>query len=266
MGLIESIVLGLVQGLTEFLPVSSSGHLVIFEKLFGVQGGDLVFEVLVHLGTLVAVLIFFRQQLSNILRAFLRSFPGRIQSSEDSKNVKLGWFLVLGTVPAALIGIGLKDYIELAFDSPRWSSGMLLVTALILFSTRWANRDGARLNIARTIIIGFAQALAIMPGISRSGSTISAGMFLGLDKSEAAEFSFLLSIPAILGATVLQIPEFFSQIDNTGLMVNYLAGALVAAVIGYLSISLLMKIIKKGKFFYFGLYCAAVGILGIIFL
>lgn len=266
MGLVESIVLGLIQGLTEFLPISSSGHLVIFENLLGVQGGDLVFEVLVHFGTLVAVLIYFRQRLFDIVRSFLKSPLGHNLLSEESKNFKLGWFLVLGTIPAAVIGLGLEDYIELAFESPRWSSGMLLVTALILFSTRWAKREEGRLNIARTIVIGLAQAMAVMPGISRSGATISAGMFSGMKKSEAAEFSFLLSIPAILGATMLKIPEFISKIDNTALVVNYLAGAIVAAVVGYLSIAFLMKIIKKGKFFYFGLYCAVVGILGIIFL
>lgn len=266
MGLVESIVLGLVQGLTEFLPVSSSGHLVIFENLLGVQGGDLVFEVLVHFGTLVAVLIYFRQQLFDIFRSFLKSPLGHNLSSEESKSIKLGWFLVLGTIPAAVIGLGFEEYIELAFESPRWSSGMLLVTALILFSTRWAKREKGQLNIARTIVIGLAQAMAIMPGISRSGATISAGMFSGMKKSEAAEFSFLLSIPAILGASILKFPELISMIDNTGLIINYLAGAAAAAAVGYVSIAFLMSVIKKGKFFYFGLYCATVGILGIIFL
>jgi undecaprenyl-diphosphatase len=174
--------------------------------------------------------------------------------------------LILGTVPAAIIGLLFKDYIELAFASPRWASGMLLFTAAILLSTRWAIREDCHLDTGRTLMIGFAQALAIMPGISRSGSTIAAGMFLKMKKSEAAEFSFLLSIPAIAGATIMQIPQFIKNITNTDLMINYFAGAAVAAIVGYISIIYVMKIVKKGKFFYFGLYCAVVGILGILLL
>jgi len=258
--------LGLIQGLTEFLPVSSSGHLVIFERLFGVEAHTLAFEVLVHIGTLIAVLIFFRVRLSAIVGSFLRS-PFKV--SGDGENVRytrLGWFLILGTVPAAIVGLAFKDYIELAFASPRWSAGMLLATAAILIPTKWAKEEDGELNLIRTIIVGLAQAVAIMPGISRSGSTISAGMFSGISKSEAAEFSFLLSIPAILGAAVLETPEFIADLSNKQLGINYLVGAIIAAVVGYLSIAFLMKVIRKGKFFYFGLYCAAAGLLGIIFL
>lgn len=266
MDLLQSILLGLVQGLTEFLPVSSSGHLVIVEKLFGVAPDDLVFEILVHFGTLLAVLIYFRARLLRIVVEFLKSPLGKGLSSEDKSHVRLGWLLVIGTIPAAVIGLVLEDYVELAFASPRWSSGMLLVTASILVATRWARREDAVLNVPRAIFIGCAQALAIMPGISRSGSTISAGMFSGVNKSEAAEFSFLLSIPAILGATLLKLPDFISLMGRSNVVENYLAGALVSAVTGYLSIAVLLRIISKGKFFYFGLYCAAIGILGIIYL
>ena len=266
MGFIDSILLGLIQGLTEFLPVSSSGHLVIFEKLFDVEAHNLVFEVLVHFGTLIAVIIYFRARLVLIVGSFLKSPFTLTGENETIRHTRLGWFLILGTIPAAVIGLAFKDYIEIAFASPRWSAGMLLVTAVILILTKWAKDKNGELNLPRVVIVGFAQALAIMPGISRSGSTIAAGMFSGLKKSEAAEFSFLLSIPAILGATIIEIPDFIADLGNTSLIVNYLAGAVVAAVVGYLSIALLMNIIKKGKFFYFGLYCAIVGVLGIIFL
>ncbi len=266
MDLLQSVLLGLIQGLTEFLPVSSSGHLVIFEKIFGVASEDLVFEILLHCGTLVAVLIYFRRRLLNIVRSFVRSPFGRGLPPGQQSEIRMGWFLILGTLPAAVIGIAFKDYIELAFASPRWSSGMLLVTAAMLFATRWARREKAALDVPRTIIIGCAQALAIMPGISRSGSTISAGMFSGMKKSEAAEFSFLLSIPAIVGATLLQLPDFISKIGQSDVVAYYLAGALVSTVTGYLSIAFLLDMIKKGKFFYFGLYCAIVGVLGIFFL
>lgn len=266
MNLIESTVLGLIQGLTEFLPVSSSGHLVIFERLFHIEAGDLVFEVFVHFGTLIAVLLYFRERLFAVSGSVIRSFSSARKLERDEDNLRLFWYLILGTVPAAFIGLLFEDLIELAFASPRWASGMLLVTAAILLSTRWATREDRKLNASRTIIIGFAQALAIMPGISRSGSTISAGMALGMKKTEAAEFSFLLSIPAIVGATIIQIPQFIRDITNADLVINYFVGAMAAAIIGYISIGFLMKIVKKGKFFYFGLYCIVVGILGILLL
>ncbi len=266
MNLIESTVLGLIQGLTEFLPISSSGHLVIFERLFHIEANDLVFEVFVHFGTLMAVLFYFREKLLAVAGSIIRLFSRTRKPEGDKANIRLFWYLILGTVPAALMGLLFEDYIELAFASPRWASGMLLVTAGILLLTRWTMREDRNLNTNRTIIIGFAQALAMMPGISRSGSTISAGMFLRMKKSEAAEFSFLLSIPAIIGATVLQIPQFISDITNADLVINYLIGAIIAAVVGYVSIAYLMKIVKKGKFFYFGLYCAVIGFLGILLL
>jgi len=264
--LIKSIALGLIQGLTEFLPVSSSGHLVIFEKLLGVEAHNLVFEVLVHLGTLLAVVIYFRYKLFRIIGSFFGTIVGQKVSDEDRQFAGLGWLIILGTIPAVVVGLLARDYIELAFASARWSAGMLLITATILILTRWAKREDRVLNIPRAMLIGIAQALAIMPGISRSGSTISAGIYSGIKKSEAAEFSFLLSVPAILGATVLELPDFVAEMGNTRLIENYLAGAVVAAAVGYISIAFLMNIIKKGKFFFFGLYCAAVGILGIIFL
>jgi undecaprenyl-diphosphatase len=256
--------LGLVQGLTEFLPISSSGHLVIVERLFGVESSNLVFEILVHFGTLLAVVFYFRKRLLIILRSVLPHAGGN--DTERTKYRRYFWFLILGTIPAAVAGLFLEDYVELAFSSPRWASGMLLVTAAILLATRLSPRRDRSLNSGRTLIVGFAQALAIMPGISRSGSTISAGMFAGLEKSEAAEFSFMLSIPAILGATVLKMPDFVSGARDFDLMINYLAGAITAAIVGYLAIACLMTVIRKGKFFWFGIYCAAVGLLGILIL
>jgi undecaprenyl-diphosphatase len=264
LNLLESIILGLVQGLTEFLPISSSGHLVIVERLFRIESGHLVFEVLVHLGTLLAVVMYFRKRLLVILKSILPFL--RQSRSAGEKGRRYFWFLILGTVPAALVGFLLEDYIELAFASPRWASGMLLVTAAILLATKLPTRQDRPLNSKRTILIGLAQALAIMPGISRSGSTISAGIFAGLERSEAAEFSFMLSIPAILGATVLKMPDFLASLSDQNLLIIYLAGAVTAAFVGYISIAYLMAVIRKGKFFWFGVYCAAVGILGIFIL
>jgi len=263
--LFESLILGLVQGLTEFLPVSSSGHLVIFEELFGVKSDDIVFEILVHFGTLIAVLIYFRKKLYGIIRSV---FAAAFDKSARNLNpdLKLAVFLIVGTVPAVIIGLVFKSHIVEAFNSPRWASGMLLITSLILFSTRWTVDRSRNLNSIRSLAIGFAQALAIMPGISRSGSTISTGMWLGMNKSEAAEFSFLLSVPAIAGAMILEIPEIVDNLSNANLMPAYIVGTAVSAIVGYLSIAFLLSVIKKGKFFYFGLYCAIVGLLGIFLL
>ncbi len=251
--------------MTEFLPVSSSGHLVISEGLFGISSDDIVFEVMVHFGTLIAVLIYFRKKLYDIIKAiFTAPFVKSARISNPDLNLAL--FLVIGTVPAVIIGLLFEDLIVEAFKAPRWASGMLLVTALILFSTRWSTDRSKMLGGGKALAIGLAQALAIMPGISRSGSTISMGMWLGMNKSEAAEFSFLLSIPAIAGATIFKIPEMSAAAGNSGLLPVYLGGTLVSAVVGYLSIAFLLSVIKKGKFFYFGLYCLVIGFLGIFLL
>jgi undecaprenyl-diphosphatase len=263
----QSIILGLVQGLTEFLPISSSAHLVIFEKILNVEAhNNFIFDVLVHVGTLAAVVVFFRKRIIRMIAAFF-TMPFDWNSDPERRgDFKLAWLIILGTFPAVIIGLLFKDQIEQAFAAPRWAASMLLVTAVILILTHWARDKGRLVNVPRATTIGLAQALAIMPGISRSGSTISMGLFSGMDKSEAAEFSFLLSIPAIAGAAVLEIPDFIRALTQTSLVPIYAIGAVVAAIVGYLSIFYLLGMVKKGKFFYFGVYCALVGILGILFL
>lgn len=265
MNIIQSIILGIVQGLTEFLPVSSSGHLVYAERLLNIHRGDLVFEVMVHLGTLVAVLIYFRKQLTWMLT----SLPGLFTSNkteEQKSGLAMIWWLILGTIPATIFGLAMKDYIELAFSSPRWTGGEFIVTGLVLIATIWAVERGRKLHTGNVLIIGVAQAISIMPAISRSGSTIAAGMFCGIDKEKAAEFSFLLSIPAIGGAAILEIPAMLKLLPTASILWTYLIGTLISGIVGYFSIAFLLSIIKKGKFFYFGLYCILIGILGLLFL
>lgn len=264
MNLFQSILLGLVQGFTEFLPVSSSGHLVFMERLLNVKAGDLVFEVMVHLGTLVAVIIYFRRQLIDMIMAMLRAVSAKAKSTEDMSNLKLAWLLILGTIPAALFGFFMEKEVEAAFASPRWTSGEFIVTGLILIATIWARDKGRPLSNLNTIIIGAAQAISIMPAISRSGSTIAAGMFCGINKTKAAEFSFLLSIPAIAGATVLKIPDFLELIPHPRIILIYLVGTVVSGIIGYLSIKWLLDIVKHGKFHYFGGYCVLLGLIGLL--
>ena len=264
MGIIQSLILGLVQGITEFLPISSSGHLVFAERLLHVRAGDLVFEVMVHLGTLAAVIIYFRRQLLDICSAMMRSLTSGEKSAADKSNLQLAWFLVIRTIPAAIFGYFMEDVVEAAFASPRWTSGEFIVTGLVLISTIWARDRGRALGAWNTIGIGVAQAISIMPAISRSGSTIAAGMFSGINREKAAEFSFLLSIPAIVIATVFKMPEFLSLLPDQHLFQIYLGGSLASGIVGYLSVKWLLDIIKKGKFHYFGIYCILVGILGLI--
>ena len=265
MSLWQSIILGLVQGLTEFLPVSSSGHLVFAERLLNINRGDVVFEVMVHVGTLIAVLIFFRKRILEIIVSIFAI--GKSKKTELEKDgLRMAWYIVLGTIPAVIFGFLFKDFLEKSFGSIRWTSVEFLVTGAILIATIWAIDRGRSINSLKSIIIGIAQAIAIIPAISRSGSTIATGMFLGVSKEKAAEYSFLLSIPAIGGAAVLELPEFLKLAPASATLAIYLAGTLISAVVGYLSIAFLISVVRKGKFFYFGLYCIALGILGLIFL
>jgi undecaprenyl-diphosphatase len=265
MSLWQSIILGLVQGLTEFLPVSSSGHLVFSERLLNIKKGDIVFEVMVHIGTLVAVLFFFRKRITAMILSIL-SIGKSDKTPKQQENLKLVWYLIWGTIPAVIFGLLFKKMLEESFSSIRWTSVEFLVTGVILLATIWAKDRGRHLNNWNTLFMGVAQAIAIIPAISRSGSTIAAGMFSGISKETAAEFSFLLSIPAIGGAAILELPEFFKVASSSSVIYTYLLGTLVAGIVGYLSIAFLLSVIKKGKFFYFGLYCLALGILGLILL
>jgi len=265
LNLFQGIILGIVQGLTEFLPVSSSGHLVFAEKLLHINKGDIVFEVMVHVGTLVAVLFYFRKQLRELLLA-LMAVAKKTRTPQEKDGLRLVWYLILGTIPAVIFGLLFKDYIEHAFTSARWTSVEFLITGVILIATIWTKDRGRELNNGNTLAIGVAQAIAIMPAISRSGSTIATGMFAGIGKEKAAEFSFLLSIPAIGGAAILELPEFLKVIPERSVLAVYLLASVVSGIIGYLSIAFLLSVIRRGKFFYFGLYCILLGILGIIFL
>lgn len=256
----QAIILGIVQGLTEFLPISSSAHLVLTETLLGLKMPGVSFEVWLHFGTLVAVLIYFRAELLAMAKAIFRPATG--QASHHT----LFWSLVIGTVPAVLVGFTLKSAIEEAFASPRFAAAMLLVTGIILLSSALARNRNRPVSLLRGLLIGVAQAIAILPGISRSGSTISMGLFLGMEPAAAAQFSFLLSIPAIGGAFVLDMASAGGQFLPAGSVGMYLLGAAVSFMFGLISIHYLLKIMRKGKFFIFGLYCLAVGTVALILL
>ncbi len=249
----DAVLLGALQGLTEFLPISSSGHLVLGQALLGIKQSGITFEVVLHLGTLLAVFIYFRARILLLIRS--------LYDSSLKRERRIVGFLILGTVPAGIAGLLLNDFFEQAFSDPIMTSFMLLVTGGILLATRFFKKGKKPLGLAATVIMGIGQALAIMPGISRSGTTIASGMIFGVEPSEAAEFSFLLSIPAILGAVVLKAKEL-SHIDPA-LMGEYGAGLLSSFVLGLVAVYFVMSAIKRGKFDYFAYYCFAAGALGL---
>lgn len=264
----EAIILGLLQGLTEFLPVSSSGHLVLAQEWLGMEQNDLVFEVFVHFGTLLAVVLVFREDISRLL-ASLRKTIGNLSSIKDQiredREVRLALFIFIGSLPAAIIGFFFADYYQTVFAIPFVVSWMLVVTGTILLLTRWSVSKHGSIRMTDAVMMGIVQALAIIPGISRSGSTIGAGLFLGLEKSEAARFSFLLSIPVILGATLIKSIDLANEPFSADRLLTLSLGTFVAFVSGYLSVRFLLSLIQKGKFSYFSYYCFLVGIAGIIY-
>ncbi len=253
MSLFDAIVLGIIQGLTEFLPVSSSGHLVLAEAWLGKLDQGVTFVVLIHLGTLASVFIYFRRQLTVLIQS--------LYTPKMKRERKIVWFLILGTIPAGLAGVLLKDFFESTFNNPVETSIELIITGGILLLPLVIRKGAQHLNWLNVLIMGIGQAIAILPGISRSGTTIVAGMLCGVKPAEAAEFSFLLSIPAILGAAVLEIPHLNGI--ASALVVPYAVATLCSFVFGLAAVYLVMASVRRGKFEYFAFYCFAIGALGL---
>jgi len=256
MNISQAIFLGIVQGLTEFLPISSSGHLVFFQSLFGMEEPQLLFDVMVHFGTLFAVIIYFRRDLLGIIRGIGSSITGE----KNGEGAKLLFLIIIASIPTGFMGLLCKDWFETLFSKPTIVSVMLLITGSILYLTRWAKKEKRFLGKMRwsdAILIGIAQGIAIIPGISRSGATISMGLFCGLNRELAGRFSFLLSIPAILGATFLEI----RKVQSVSEISLSLIGMVVAFGVGLLSLTVLMRIIKTGNISNFSYYCWAIGLL-----
>ena len=268
MTIFQSIILGIVQGLTEFLPISSSAHLVITPMLFRwqiPQQQAFIFDVLVQVGTLVAVIVYFWRDLLGILQAV---FQGLVQRKPfASPQARLGWFIVLATIPAGIFGMLIKDQVEQAFSSPLTAGVFLLVTAVLLtagerFGKRTRSFD--QLNWFDALWIGFFQAIAIFPGISRSGSTITGGMLKSFDRPSAARFSFLMSIPIMLAAGLLAVADLTQASGFASQVPTLLAGFITAAVVGYFSIRWLLAYLSHRSFYIFVVYCVIAGILTII--
>ncbi|MEK7774909.1 MAG: undecaprenyl-diphosphate phosphatase [Candidatus Zixiibacteriota bacterium] len=253
MNYLDAIILGIVQGLTEFLPVSSSGHLVLAQEILHVNLPGVAFEIIVHLGTLLAVLIYYRSTFVDLTQSIWT--PSR---REDRKTVL---YLILASIPAAVLGLALKSTFEEAFGSPSMTSVFLLVTGVILLASKLFRNSTRPVGLKAAIVMGCGQAVAILPGVSRSGSTIVSGMAVGSEPSAVAKFSFLMSVPVILGATVLEL-DHLSEIPAE-LMSHYAVAFAVSFGTGLLAIHSLLAIVKRGKFSWFAWYCFAVGALGL---
>ena len=269
MSVFQSLILGLIQGLTEFIPVSSSAHLVIVPYLLGWKEPGVSFDVFLHLGTLGAVILFFWKDLLKLLSAFFNSLKEikrfKVNFQEDP-FIRLSWLIIIASSLTAIIGVTFKDTFERLFENPLGVACFLLLTGLLLWSTRLVGKGEKRekqMTIFDTLIVGFAQGCAIAPGISRSGWTIVVGLFSGLNKELAARFAFLLSIPAILGAGLVKLKDLWVSGSFSGNILSFSLGALIAMLSGYLAIGVLLKVLQKGRLDIFAYYCWALG-LGVI--
>jgi undecaprenyl-diphosphatase len=278
MSIFQALVLALLQGVTELFPVSSLGHTVILPKLLGwnIDQADptfLAFVVLLHVGTATALVIYFWRDWLAIVRAVLRSvIDGRMHGSPDER---LGWRLIAGTVPAGIVGVIFQKQVQSLFANPRAAAGFLIINGGIMFVGERVRRRAVALEEGRTRLdalsvrtsvgIGSAQILALFPGISRSGSTIVAGLLANLTHEAAARFAFLLATPIIFGAGVLKIPDLFTKTALPHLPV-YLLGGVTAGVAAFLSVAYLMRYFRVGRLDPFAIYCAAFGILSLILL
>ena len=261
--LVSVFILAVVQGVTEFLPVSSSGHLSLGHAFVEIEGAPLLLDIVLHVGTLAAVVFFYRKKLSQLILSLvfaLKTLPRRglrAVIKEDS-GVRLTLFLILATVLTAGVGLLLKDAVEDSLRSPLWVGAMLLLNGSILWTSKYRlGAPGADLGYKSSAAIGLIQGIAVIPGLSRSGLTITSALHLGIDGEEAAEFSFLLSIPAILGALVLELGDVdASSAPSLWLL---LFGALISAVVGLLCLKLLVYIIARMRLHVFAFYCWILG-------
>lgn len=257
MTLIQSIFLSILQGITEFLPISSSGHLVLAQKLFSFQTPPIFFDALIHFGTIISVVVYFRKELLAILF-----------NLKNKENQRLIFMVILGTIPVVVVGLFLQDSIDIIFNSLKMVGISFLISAAILSLTIFVKKSEKGINEITwrdTLFVGLFQAIAILPGVSRSGSTISSALFRKLDRQSAFRLSFFLAIPAVCGALFLQIIDLKGQAID-GNLINYLIGMVVSALVGLVSLKILNKVLQGGKFYYFAIYCALLGGIILLFL
>ena len=246
MTLNQAIVSGALQGITEFFPISSNGHLVILHNLFNIEEPQLAFDIFLHLGTLLSIFLFFWTDIVGLAKR---------------ENRPMLLFIVVGSIPTAIIGISFKDAVEKTFAMPMVAGYMLMITGLwlILASVigRRNNSDGKGLTVSKSVAIGIAQGAAIMPGLSRSGLTIGTGMMAGLERQVAFKFSFLLAIPAITGAGILKVKDIYRAILGKETLA-FVIGAFTAAIVGLVVIRALLGVVKANRLYIFGIYCIVI--------
>jgi len=267
-----AVLLGIIQGLTEFLPVSSSGHLVLFQHLFGFQEQELFFDICLHVGTLVAILFVFYREIAALITTLFR-LPALIKAAggpkalvRENPEVRMILLIVVGTIPTGILGVLFHGIADQLFASPRLVGVMLMVTGCLLWLTRTkraAGRTLDRVGLKDALLIGLVQGLAIIPGVSRSGSTIAISVLIGVDRELAGRFSFLLVIPAILGALVMSLEPGIIEKSSVSAG-SVLAGTAFAAVVGYFSLKILLHMVKTARLSVFSPYCWAIGGLALI--
>ncbi|MBW1999132.1 MAG: undecaprenyl-diphosphate phosphatase [Deltaproteobacteria bacterium] len=269
MNILQALGLGVLQGVTEFLPISSSGHLVLGKAILNVHTKGVAYEVFVHFGTFLAILTIFWGDIWQMLRALGRALrhpsPNSWRRSyREDFFLRLVILIALGTIPAVVVGLLFESEIEAAFSNPLFVSVALIITGTILLGTRWSGPRDTQFGMMRALLIGVAQSFAILPGISRSGSTIAAAMYLRVDRSEAARFSFLLALPAILGAAVLESVELLRSGVPSQQAVTLLVGTIAAYISGMIALKWLLGVIRRGRLDRFSYYCFAVGLVSFV--
>lgn len=269
MNFIEAIILGIIQGLTEFLPISSTGHLTVAGKLMKLISEDTPqkwtsFIAVIQLGTLLAVFFYFWKDIISIIREFLRdNWFNRVKFAEQSLHAKMGWYLIIATLPVVVIGLGFKDIIEGVFTKNLYviAASLIILAIILALAEKLSklNRRNEDLNWKDALVIGIAQAFALIPGSSRSGTTMTAGLFLGFNRETAARFSFLMSIPAVAASGLLQFYQATKFIDQSG-FVSLIISTIVSGIVGYLSIEFLLKYLKTKSMLLFIIYRIIIGI------
>jgi undecaprenyl-diphosphatase len=263
MGLFDAIFLGLLQGLTEFLPVSSSGHLVIAQSLMkNFKEPGLLFDTILHLATFCAVIIYFRHKVAILLKSLLGLFSYKYRVTYYD-NKRFLWAIIISCIPTGIIGLAIKPYADILFSAPVFAGyGLIITSVLLVISDKFNGRYPV--DTAKGFWVGVVQGIAVMPGISRSGSTIAASLILGIKREDAVEFSFLMALPAVFGASLLQI-RHIESIPGENIS-YYIFASLVAFVSAFFAIHFMIQFVKKASLKYFALYCLIVGIITVVWL
>jgi undecaprenyl-diphosphatase len=271
MNIFHALLLGIIQGLTEFIPVSSTAHVLIAQHLLGIPADDaaFTFSVLVQLGTNLALIFYFWKDLTAIVTETLKNLGGLRDFKSLPENAKLGWYIIIATIPALLAGFLLKHAVEALFKTPLFEAAIRLFAAAILLTLAETftkkNRKLASMTWLDALIVGLMQIIAIFPGASRSGTTISGGMFRGFDRPAAARFAFLMSVPVMLAAGIYETFDHVLKILNLGSFVPFLAvGAVTAAIVGWFAIKWLLNYLNKNSLYVFAAYCAMVGVICVV--